>query len=150
MSDYKHFFTFSSTDLLSYLGRHSATCEKLLMHSYDQRSSPNTFMEEYRGKYRVGWCDRDGKLSDVEEFDKLALLAISERHRFQLPITIWILIPALNIESNDILKSGSTAVVKIWRSELNIPERRRAKGADIKRVAAHNEASKFSRPFMFR
>jgi hypothetical protein len=71
MSDYKHFFTFSSTDLLSYLGRYSATCGKLLMHSYDQRSSPNTFMEEHKGKYRVGWCDRDGKLSDVEEFDKL-------------------------------------------------------------------------------
>src|SRR5262245_22214408 len=71
MSDYKHFFTFSSADLLSYLGRHSATCEKLLIHSYDQRGSPNTFMEEHRGKYRVGRCDRDGKFSDVEEFDEL-------------------------------------------------------------------------------
>ncbi len=76
MSDYKRFFTFLSADLLSYLGRHSATCEKLLMHSYNQRSSPNTFMEEHRGKYRVGWCDRDGKLSDVEEFDKLEEAAV--------------------------------------------------------------------------
>ena len=68
LPDYQYLFTFSTDDLLAYLCQRSEKCEGLLRHSYDQRCSPATFLEEWRGKYRVGWYD--GEAREVQVFDR--------------------------------------------------------------------------------
>ncbi len=69
LPDYKHFFTFSNDELLAYLHQHPETCEKLQMHSENQRSSPNTFLQSQGDRYRVGWYESGVK--DIQMFDNL-------------------------------------------------------------------------------
>src|SRR5690242_4129392 len=49
--DYRYLFTFSEADLLRYLADHPAQCHQVLGDSYDKRSSPSTFVEEWGDKY---------------------------------------------------------------------------------------------------
>lgn len=62
-------FRFTEYQLLSYLRHRPELCNKILQLSYDKRSTPSTFVEEYQDKYRVGWFDKDR--AQVKVFDKL-------------------------------------------------------------------------------
>jgi hypothetical protein len=70
LKDYKHLFVFSADDLLQYLERQPNVCQRLLMDSYDKRYSPSTFIEEWEGKYRVGWYEDARR--EVQVFEKFA------------------------------------------------------------------------------
>jgi len=70
LGDYKEIkYTFNQYDLLSYLRLRPALCDQILQYSYDKRCTPSTFVEEYKGGYRVGWFNKDRE--QVRTFDKL-------------------------------------------------------------------------------
>ena len=48
----------SAEEIAAYFRSHPEECKRLLHFSYDKRSSPNTFIEERDGSFRVGWYDK--------------------------------------------------------------------------------------------
>lgn len=46
-----------ASEIADYFRRHLDECKRLLQFSYDKRGSPNTFMEEWDGFFRVGWYE---------------------------------------------------------------------------------------------
>ena len=48
----------SAEEIAAYFRSHPEECKRLLHFSYDKRSSPNTFIEERGGSFRVGWYDK--------------------------------------------------------------------------------------------
>jgi len=52
----KKYFNFTAIELIKYLKAHPEICKALLNNSYDKRSTPSTFIEEWQNsQYRVGW-----------------------------------------------------------------------------------------------
>jgi len=67
-------FDFRPDDLIAYLKNHLSTCEALLLDSYNKRSTPNTFIQEWGEKeYRVGWVPRGEKnINQIRVFSNFA------------------------------------------------------------------------------
>ncbi len=67
--DLNNFFLFSNKDLRDYLKLNIEECNKLLVESYNKRSSPSTFISEIDSGFKVGYFDK--KEIDVKIWDNI-------------------------------------------------------------------------------